>query len=317
MDKKNTLLLTVIAVATLLVAIVGATFAYFTAQVGNGAQAEIKVETKTVDIATIFQELDDIKIIATQENFAKGKGSLRGETTGYVSFVPTNDAGVQEKTRNYCYNVDIEISSNDFEYSLPKTHGISNDANYPELVLNIWKEKNVTDVIDGNVTEKLKQIDQGDTNLYSQSIFIDEEQHQLLFDNVLDSTRVCKTDKTTGLVSDDSSNCQDTQPIKGFDITEVGSSAESASSSLFHNVKKIRVPIKEGGAYAVTNFEHKLEAQAGSNTTVYDLWKVAVTFVNYSDNDLYNNVSADQHKNENKTLSATLKFTPLQSCSGE
>ena len=31
-NKKNTILLTVIAVATLLVAVVGATFAYFTAQ---------------------------------------------------------------------------------------------------------------------------------------------------------------------------------------------------------------------------------------------------------------------------------------------
>ena len=33
MDKKNTVLLTVIAVATLLVAVVGATFAYFSARV--------------------------------------------------------------------------------------------------------------------------------------------------------------------------------------------------------------------------------------------------------------------------------------------
>ena len=39
MEKKNTILLTVIAVATLLVAVVGATFAYFTAttQTGTGA----------------------------------------------------------------------------------------------------------------------------------------------------------------------------------------------------------------------------------------------------------------------------------------
>ena len=37
MDKKNTMLLTVIAVATLLVAVVGATFAYFTASVTNSA----------------------------------------------------------------------------------------------------------------------------------------------------------------------------------------------------------------------------------------------------------------------------------------
>ena len=42
MEKKNTILLTVIAVATLLVAVVGATFAYFTATTqgeGNGTQS--------------------------------------------------------------------------------------------------------------------------------------------------------------------------------------------------------------------------------------------------------------------------------------
>ena len=41
MEKKNTVLLTVIAVATLLVAVVGATFAYFTASnssTGNAAE---------------------------------------------------------------------------------------------------------------------------------------------------------------------------------------------------------------------------------------------------------------------------------------
>ena len=36
MEKKNTILLTVIAVATLLVAVVGATFAYFTATATTG-----------------------------------------------------------------------------------------------------------------------------------------------------------------------------------------------------------------------------------------------------------------------------------------
>lgn len=40
MEKKNTILLTVIAIATLLVAVVGATFAYFTAQVSTNPNDE-------------------------------------------------------------------------------------------------------------------------------------------------------------------------------------------------------------------------------------------------------------------------------------
>ena len=65
MEKKNTILLTVIAVATLLVAVVGATFAYFTATSstdGNGASTvTLKTETvSTVQLTkTIMKTLDD------------------------------------------------------------------------------------------------------------------------------------------------------------------------------------------------------------------------------------------------------------------
>lgn len=48
MEKKNTVLLTVIAVATLLVAVVGATFAYFTATTtptGDGGKADVTTTT--------------------------------------------------------------------------------------------------------------------------------------------------------------------------------------------------------------------------------------------------------------------------------
>ena len=49
MERKNTVLLTVIAVATLLVAVVGATFAYFTASTANGGAGEsASVTTTTV-----------------------------------------------------------------------------------------------------------------------------------------------------------------------------------------------------------------------------------------------------------------------------
>ena len=56
MEKKNTILLTVIAVATLLVAVVGATFAYFTAtntNTGAGQSAEVTTNTVgSVDLTT-------------------------------------------------------------------------------------------------------------------------------------------------------------------------------------------------------------------------------------------------------------------------
>lgn len=50
MEKKNTILLTVIAVATLLVAVVGATFAYFTATASTSGDGD---STGTVNTATV------------------------------------------------------------------------------------------------------------------------------------------------------------------------------------------------------------------------------------------------------------------------
>lgn len=51
MEKKNTILLTVIAVATLLVAVVGATFAYFTATTGLGGEGTGATEVKSAQVA--------------------------------------------------------------------------------------------------------------------------------------------------------------------------------------------------------------------------------------------------------------------------
>lgn len=52
MERKNTILLTVIAVATLLVAVVGATFAFFAVQADSDATVEI--ETTTAKAADYF-----------------------------------------------------------------------------------------------------------------------------------------------------------------------------------------------------------------------------------------------------------------------
>ena len=52
MDKKNTMLLTVIAVATLLVAVVGATFAYFSVTGTNDAKTTV-VTTEAEEVGTV------------------------------------------------------------------------------------------------------------------------------------------------------------------------------------------------------------------------------------------------------------------------
>ena len=56
-NKQNSVLLIIIAVATLLVAVVGATFAYFTAN--NSSGSTVTVNTKTGSMNILFSDGDD------------------------------------------------------------------------------------------------------------------------------------------------------------------------------------------------------------------------------------------------------------------
>ena len=126
-NRKNTILLTVIAVATLLVAVVGATFAYFTAQGGDDVTRNVNVTTDTADSATF--SLEPITITATQENFGQGDGDQTAVSTGTASFTANNTAASTE----FCYTLTINVANNDFVYTTAPT-------NTPELVLDVTKD---------------------------------------------------------------------------------------------------------------------------------------------------------------------------------
>ena len=67
MDKKNTMLLTVIAVATLLVAVVGATFAYFSVSNSTANATTVDATVEQVGTVTLSGGADlDITITAAQ-----------------------------------------------------------------------------------------------------------------------------------------------------------------------------------------------------------------------------------------------------------
>ena len=58
--RKNTILLTVIGVSTLLVALVGATFAYFTAQLsGNPTNDNVNITTDTYGLTVVYEDGKD------------------------------------------------------------------------------------------------------------------------------------------------------------------------------------------------------------------------------------------------------------------
>ena len=135
-NKKNTILLTVIAVATLLVAVVGATFAYFTAQGGTGTSANVTVTTGTA-ASSEFGTIDPLNIYADATTFAKGKPDATGTTTGTVKWTApgavTGQEAPSEADRSFCYTADLIITANTF------TKSAANTANAKELYFTAVK----------------------------------------------------------------------------------------------------------------------------------------------------------------------------------
>ncbi|MDE6285306.1 MAG: hypothetical protein K2M17_06125 [Bacilli bacterium] len=127
MDRKNAIVLTVIATATLLVAMIGATFAYFTAQTGTGKSVPVNVTTSTSDSLN-FGGLDPMTIVATQQNFGKDAGSHQATTSGKVTLKANNDTAA-----DYCYTVDLVAQANGLKYA----EGADAPA---ELVFSISKD---------------------------------------------------------------------------------------------------------------------------------------------------------------------------------
>ena len=123
-NKKQALILSIVAVVTLIALVVGATFAYFKAQVGTGSSTEVKVTTYTTDMLT-FTTGNAISLYADQSSFGQEKGSLSGETFAKATLVANNKTN--EATDNYYVYFNIE--NNTFKYTL------GNDK--PELILTV------------------------------------------------------------------------------------------------------------------------------------------------------------------------------------
>ena len=123
-SKKQALILSIVAVVTLIALVVGATYAYFKAQGGTGSSTEVKVTTYTTDMLT-FTTGSAISLYADQSSFGQEKGSLSGETFAKATLVANNKTN--EATDNYYVYFNIE--NNTFKYTLGE--------NKPELILTV------------------------------------------------------------------------------------------------------------------------------------------------------------------------------------
>ena len=130
-NKSNTLLLTVIGVATLLVAVIGASFAYFTAQISGGeTNTTLTVQAGTLTISY------------------EGGSSLNPNGTNALDILPVTTGepiitkkftvtGSNTTTTKMPYTVQMNFTTNEFTvpgllYSLEHTEPITNGSGLPE-----------------------------------------------------------------------------------------------------------------------------------------------------------------------------------------
>ena len=123
-NKKQAIILSVIASIALLVLIVGATYAYFQASGGTGTSANLRVTTYTTDVFN-FEVGNDISIYADATSFASGKGNAVGSTFAKAILTANN----KTNTATEHYYLYLNISNNTFTYT--------QNENTPELLLTI------------------------------------------------------------------------------------------------------------------------------------------------------------------------------------
>ena len=135
MENKKTKIISVVAVVALALTVITATYAYFNAQVGDPASADIKVNANTVDTFT-FSNGSAISFSINQDNFASGKGNQTGST--YASATLTANNKTNTATEHYYLYLNIE--NNTFTYSI--------NESTPEIIMTVTDSSGteVTDI---------------------------------------------------------------------------------------------------------------------------------------------------------------------------
>ena len=153
-EKKKSLILTIIAVVTLIVFCGVATFAYFVSQGGNDVTKNINVTKNTTDRLK-FTIGSDISLTANQEDFGQGMGNKSGSTTASAILVANNSTN----TATEHYYLYLNIINNNFEYTTAEETAeliltITDPQGQKLTELNGYKYVTVGDVSGFDITTK-------------------------------------------------------------------------------------------------------------------------------------------------------------------
>ena len=113
-NRGNVVLLTVIAIVTMVIVLVGATFAYLASNIEGSKSANINATTNAGSDLFLITPGSDLTLTANEVNFYDGAGSLSVNSTATVLFQTTNTA-TDGVTKNY--EVKLEVIANNFEYT--------------------------------------------------------------------------------------------------------------------------------------------------------------------------------------------------------
>ena len=114
MDKKNTMLLTVIAVATLLVAVVGATFAYFTAVNVDNASTTAATTVEDVGLVSLSSG-QALHLDVTAEDFSKA-AATNGGTDGKTYYAQPAPGRAEQAENDEVLAITVDGGSKDAVY---------------------------------------------------------------------------------------------------------------------------------------------------------------------------------------------------------
>ncbi len=156
-SRRNVVLLTVIAIATMLIVLVGATFAYLASQVNSEGQSNIQAATNAGNDMFLINAGSDMEVYADLDNFYSGSGNQVDNTEATITL--QSATGVQV---TYTYNAYVTVASNNFEYTSGTCYRKSTEVtgvtqNECTSNSNIWAKTNdggacfsgTPDVVDG------------------------------------------------------------------------------------------------------------------------------------------------------------------------
>ena len=122
-DRKKLEKYLIIGVIALFV-VISATYAFFQAQLGDGAQTDVDIGSNTTDSLT-FDVNNAINLNINQFNFGVGAGNLASSATASATLLANNSSN----TATYTYYVYFKINSNEFTYT-------TSDSK-PEIILTV------------------------------------------------------------------------------------------------------------------------------------------------------------------------------------